>query len=104
VEDGAHGGHGEIELEMAMVIPAERGHAVALLHTEPLEGVRELMSPAMEVAVGIAEVRAIGVARGYFVLRELLARTLKDVGERELIVIHHAAADHVASLQGRGVS
>jgi hypothetical protein len=41
VEHGAHGGHGEVELQVARVVPREGGDAVAGADAELREGVRE---------------------------------------------------------------
>ena len=43
VEDGAHRRARRGRLEVAVVVPAERADAVALLHAEPRERVRELL-------------------------------------------------------------
>ena len=37
VQHRADAGHGEVQLEMALVVPGERRHAVALLDAEPRE-------------------------------------------------------------------
>ena len=46
VQDRAHGRHGQVRLEVALVVPAERPHPVARTHPEPPERRRQLLGPA----------------------------------------------------------
>ena len=61
VHHRAHARHGEVELEMAVVVPGQRGHPVAGLDAEAGERVAETPHAGDEIAVGVAM-----CARGLF--------------------------------------
>ncbi len=59
VEDGAHAGHGHVDLEVLADVPGEGGDAVALLDAQLVERGRELLDPLDDLAVAHA---GLGVA------------------------------------------
>ena len=86
--------HGEVELQVAVLVPAERRDAVAGLDAERCEGVRELARAAREVGVAVAVDAAVGEAADELVVRELGRGALEEHGEREGMVVAHQAVQH----------
>ena len=54
VADEARAGHAVVDLEVPEVVPGQRGDAIALLHAEPLQRVRELARAGECLAVRVA--------------------------------------------------
>ncbi len=50
VQDGAEARHAEVELEVALAVPAEGRHPVALLDAEPLEDAAEALDALGDLA------------------------------------------------------
>ena len=92
VEHGARAGRRPVELEVAVAVPGERRHTVALLHAELGEHAREAQRPLGEVGVGVAEQGLAGHARGEPLLRPEAAAALEEMGERQR-VMHHEVVD-----------
>ena len=63
VADRAHAGDGVEDLEMPRGVPGERGDAVAALHAEPAQRVREQAGAAFDAGVIGAARAAIDLAR-----------------------------------------
>jgi hypothetical protein len=89
VHDGAIARDGEVQLQMAEAVPAERADAVARLDAKTGQDMGERMNAAVKVGVGIA-VHAVGSFAHDFLAREQFGGTLQEVGERERVVHHEA--------------
>src|SRR6185312_9213355 len=89
VEDGAHAGGGEVELEMAVGVPAEGGDAVAGVDAEVFEGAGEAVDARAEVGVGVAVETVFGAGDDLFA-REHGGGAGEDVLDGEGVVLHEA--------------
>ena len=97
VQHRAHGGNGEVRLEVALVVPAERADAVPRLDAQPGQGGGELLGPvatSVKVALRLptfldGDRRAVAV--------DLLA-VAEDVSDQERGVLHGAL--HAPSMTG----
>src|SRR6476646_5279279 len=92
------GGHAEVGFQMRIVVPAERGHAVAGLEPSAMERFSERPDATIKIHVGVTMNAAIRQARDDFhpwiYLRDALQHGLQ--GQR---VIHHGAL-HAHALLG----
>ena len=89
VQDAAGGGHGEVEFEVAMRVPAERADAVATLQAELREDVPEAVRAGVEIRVGVA-MDVVGELAGQLALGEEAGDTLEDGRDGERIVHHQS--------------
>jgi len=87
VEHGAHGGDRVIELEVAVVVPAEGRDPVALADTEALQGARQLVDPGHHLAVGGAVDAALLLGDDLLPREEALDAPQPVLG-RQLVVLH----------------
>ena len=90
VQDETGAGDAEVRLQVRVVVPGERGDAVAALEPELLQPDRELARTAGEVGVGVAMERAVGEARDDLLLREVRLGPAQDRRKRQLVVHHQA--------------
>jgi len=96
VQDGAHAGHGEIELEMMLGVPRQGGDAIALAHTELGECCGEPAAALEHLAIGRRDERSWKPRRhglGGIQALDALAHQI----ERQRHVLHQAP-DHARSL------
>ena len=63
MDDAADGGHSEVGFEVPMVIPHERGDAIAPAQAEALECRCQRTSPGVEICVGVPVRRVVGALR-----------------------------------------
>jgi hypothetical protein len=89
VQDGAHTGGGEVDLQVAVGVPGEGGHPIAPPDPQPGQGVGQAVNPSMEVGVGVA-VHAGGGAGGDLLAGEETGGAVQEMmqGERP---VHHQA-------------
>src|SRR5262245_52007299 len=90
VENGAGYRDGEVRLEMLMMIPSERGDAVAGTDAVAPERVNIAADADAEVAVGVAMKRTIGTAGHDLAARVHLFRVAEDRPQRQGEVHHQA--------------
>ncbi len=88
VEHAARARNREIQFEVKRAVPAECPDAIAGLHSQSLERVREAMNAPVKIAIGIAVHGTVIEAAGDLSVRIDFGRTLEDVRERQRI-IHH---------------
>ena len=90
VQDGAHTGDGEVQLEVPPRVPRERADPVT--RADPQTGQRRGQSPhpLAELLVGLAVV-ALGRAGHDLVPRIQRRGALQDPGDDEVVVLHQAA-------------
>ena len=63
VHDPARGRNAEVALQMSVMVPKERGDAIALLKTQPPERRAERAGAGVEVGVGMAPQALVGQPR-----------------------------------------
>src|SRR4029453_10505737 len=78
----------EVALEVGVVVPGERGNAVALLQPELVQGGGEAARGPVVLAVAVRSQRLVGKALNDLVLREQRAGAIEQVVERERHVHH----------------
>ena len=81
----------EVALHVLVVVPAQRGNAVAALEAESLQRDRELLRPPREVAVAVAVEALVGEAGDDLLVAEVRLGAPEQVRQRQLEV-HHLAA------------
>src|SRR5437879_12796003 len=89
VEDTAAERRRPVDLEVAVAVPGEGRHPVALPEAEGPEGAGEAGRPLGKVRVRMAEERTAGDACGDRLLRDEPTAPLAKVRQREGVV-HHA--------------
>ena len=100
VQHAAGAGHREVRLEVRVVVPHQRRHALAALQAQLLQCAAERERAAVEIGVAIAMQAAVGQARDDFRLREQLPRAREDVRERQR-KLHHCRLHIIINRQGR---
>ena len=95
VHHGADARHRVVELEVAVVVPGQRGDAVARLHARGHERVGELPRAAEHLAPGAAVPRRVQRHRDDLDVRVVAVREPHDVGDQER-PLHHES-QHVVS-------
>src|SRR5262249_39913346 len=90
VQHGATERDPEIGLQVAAVVPGERGDPIAGLHAQTAERVGELLRAAVELAVGAALDRTVRPAPDDLGLAEVPARPVEEVQERERDLHHQS--------------
>src|SRR5216117_1738679 len=100
VEDAADERRRPVDLEVAVAVPGQGRHTVALPEAEGREGAGEACRPLGKVRVRVAEERAAGDARGERLLREEPTAPLEEVRQRERVVHHEPVelSTHVTGL------
>ena len=91
----------EVRLHVLVVVPAERGDAIALLEAEPLQRDGELLRAPRHVGVRVAVEALVGQPGDDLLLAEERLRAPQEVRKRQLEVHHQAV--HGFSF-GRGLS
>jgi len=94
-------GHAVIRLEMARVVPAERGDAIAALDAELSQAGHETTGALEAFAVVVAKQRAIRAPAHDFLARIRPLGVAEQRRERKRIV-HHEAMHTVDTVVGRG--
>lgn len=79
MEHAAGSRDAEVRLQVGVVVPHQRAHAVALGQAEPLEAFGEGFGPANKIGVRIAMKRLVGPARDDLHRAEQFARALQQV-------------------------
>src|SRR5260221_13912658 len=87
MQHGAHAGDGVVELEVAVVVPAERRHAVALTDSEALQSAGQLIDPGDHLAIGGAVDPALLLGDD-LLAREQALDTPQPVLDGQLVVLH----------------
>ena len=90
VQDEASARDPEVRLQVLVVVPAQRPHAVARLEAELPEPDRELLRPARQVAVRVAVEALVGQPGDDLLVAEVSLRAPKHRRKRELEVHHQA--------------
>ena len=95
VQHGADAGGGEVELEVALVVPGEARHPVALLHAEPDESPRQPVDPVGQLGVGRPPDRALAGERHQLGAEVAGAHPAANVIEGQLKVVLHQTLEHL---------
>ena len=82
----------EVALHVLVVVPAERGDAVAALEAEALQRDRELLRAPREVAVAVAVEALVGEPGDDLLVAEVRLGAAEQVRQRQLEVHHLAVA------------
>ena len=90
VADGAGPGDAEVHLQVLVVVPGERPHAVAGGDAEGGEGGGEPPAATAEVGVGVVVHPAVGLPGADPLVRKHPGRVLDDAVERQRVVHHQA--------------
>ncbi len=95
VQDETAAGDPEIRLQVLVVVPAERRHAVARLEPDPLQRHGELLRATAEIGERVAVEATVRHPRHDLLVREVRLGPLQDRRQRQLEVHHQAL--HVCS-------
>ena len=98
VHHHAAAGHGVVGLEVAVVVPGDRGDHAAGAEAQAGQRVGELFGAHRALRGGVAEQRAVGLARDDFGVAVLRRRMFEDAGKQKRHVHHQAGLQHVACL------
>ena len=90
VQDRPDRRHGEIELEVPMMVPGKRGDAIAGLDAQSLEHVHQPVNAAVELAVIAAMQAAVAIAADDLFVGEELGGPAQDAGDQERPVHHQS--------------
>ncbi len=90
-------GDREVQLEVALGVPGERRHAIALLDAERSQRAREPVDALGDLRVGDARHRAVGLQRHDLRARVHDAHPAAHVVQRQLEVVLHQSLQHLAS-------
>jgi hypothetical protein len=103
VQDGAVGGHGEVELVVALGVPGEGRHPVAALDAEALEHAPEAVDALGHLRVGGAH-GPLALERHHLLVGIAAAQPAAHGPDGELEVVLHQALEHGASVITRAAS
>ena len=92
VQHGAAAGNRHVGFEMLVMVPAKRGHAIAVFDAQFLQGHGQPLGPLDHVAIGVAMDRFVGQPGDDLAIVVQLLRAAEHRGNRQLEV--HDQAVH----------
>ena len=104
VQHEAAAGDAEVRLQVLIVVPCKRRHAVAGLEAELPERDGELLRPARHVAVGVAVEALVGQAGDDLLVAEERLRAPQQRRERQLESPSSGPSRHLSSGHGLAVA
>ena len=103
VQDAPGQRDGEVGLQVAGVVPAQRGDAVTGLQAQAHQRVGQLLHPLVELPVGRALDRLVGPSGDDLDVGEVLPGAIEDREQRQLVVHHQSAHGSLRWGAGGGV-
>src|SRR5712692_10119517 len=103
MQDGAHAGHGVVQLKVSVVVPRQRGHAIAGFDAESLEGAGEAIDAADHLAIGRPVIPLFLFGDHLSLLVQPL-QSPENVLHRELVVLHQAFHGRTSSKSSHGMT
>ena len=95
VQHRTHARHREVQLQMALAVPRERAHSLALRHSQAGERARQAIDALGHLRVLGAQHRAVVLEREDLRARVVGGQAAADVVERQREVVLHQALQHL---------
>ncbi|MCY1374628.1 hypothetical protein D9M69_619810 [compost metagenome] len=88
VQHGLHARDAEVQLDMAVRVPGQRGHAVAGLHAQRGERIGQALGALLHLAPVAAVCAAVDQVRHDLALAVESGRVVEHAGEQQLVLLH----------------
>ncbi|MOA16635.1 hypothetical protein D3C78_1368570 [compost metagenome] len=90
VQHPARAAHAEIHLHVAVAIPGQAGHALALRQTHGIDGIGQLLGAGRQVAVGVAVEIAFDAARNDLCIAVVAGCKIDQRRNQQRLALHQS--------------